>query len=197
MFNDLAGLQSAKRKKRFVSGRHKSKGIGSRFHASWIMLVFVIFLLSLTWLKSGYTHAPVTKQIPSKHHKLSSVKKNLEKKQASPKFEFYESLSDMQFETPNVQQAESFADYANKFIYWIQVGSARQQVVADRLIEKLALLGLEGKSDQVMVGNDPWFRVRIGPIFTLQEADTIKEVLAQNHMEGILFKRKKPTENTH
>jgi cell division protein FtsN len=79
--------------------------------------------------------------------------------------------------------------------YLIQVGAYRSREEADKGRANLALLGVESKIEQVTIAsngdqNEVWYRVRIGPVATLEAAQETIERLDDNGIKGMLVKVK-------
>jgi hypothetical protein len=79
--------------------------------------------------------------------------------------------------------------------YLIQVGAYRSREEADKGRANLALLGVESKIEQVTIAsngdqNEVWYRVRIGPVASLEAAQETIERLDDNGIKGMLVKVK-------
>jgi cell division septation protein DedD len=66
----------------------------------------------------------------------------------------------------------------------LQAGSFKQPGEADKLIAKLAQYGIDAKIQHFTLDDETWYRVRIGPIATVQELQTIQAKLAEAEIEA-------------
>ena len=73
--------------------------------------------------------------------------------------------------------------------YVLQVGSFKKFTDADRRKAHLALRGIRGDIDRVVInGQDVWFRVNIGPLETIEEVRKMRVVLAENDIDSLLLR---------
>jgi len=73
--------------------------------------------------------------------------------------------------------------------YVLQVGSFKRFSDADRRKAHLALRGIRGDIDRVVInGQDVWFRVNIGPLGSIQEVREMRIVLAENDIDSLLLR---------
>ena len=61
----------------------------------------------------------------------------------------------------------------------LQAGSFKQQVEAEKLVAKLAYLGVNARIQRTPVDDETWYRVRIGPIETVEELDAVRSKLLE------------------
>ena len=114
------------------------------------------------------------------------------------KYAFYEMLPSYEVVIPREDAAASAKagkpttqDIAEPGQYLIQVGAYKTREEADRSRANLALLGVESKIEQVTIDQtESWFRVRIGPQSSLQQAQDILQRLDDNGIKGMLVKVK-------
>jgi cell division protein FtsN len=66
----------------------------------------------------------------------------------------------------------------------LQAGSFKQPAEADKLQAKLAQYGVDSKIQRFALEDETWYRVRIGPISTVQELETIRSKLAEAEVEA-------------
>ena len=66
----------------------------------------------------------------------------------------------------------------------LQAGSFKQPAEADKLQARLAQYGIDSKIQRFALEDETWFRVRIGPIATVQELETIRSKLAEAEVEA-------------
>jgi hypothetical protein len=66
----------------------------------------------------------------------------------------------------------------------LQAGSFKQPAEAEKLQATLAQYGIDAKIQRYALEDETWFRVRIGPIATVQELDAIRAKLAEAEVEA-------------
>ncbi|MDE2148652.1 MAG: SPOR domain-containing protein [Gammaproteobacteria bacterium] len=121
-------------------------------------------------------------------------------KQAS-RFTFYQTLPNAEVvitpaEAKRAEQAAAThapppADIAAPGVYVVQIGAYRSREEADRARASIALLGVESHTEQVTLASDDiWYRVRVGPEPTLDQAQRIIDRLHANGVKAILIKQK-------
>ncbi len=66
----------------------------------------------------------------------------------------------------------------------LQAGSFKQPAEADKLQAKLAQYGIDSKIQRFPLEDETWYRVRIGPIATVQELEQIRSKLAEAEIEA-------------
>lgn len=75
--------------------------------------------------------------------------------------------------------------------YLIQVGAYRSREEAERARASLTLLDVESRIEQVTINEgDTWYRVRIGPVASLEAAQETTRRLDDNGIKSILVKAK-------
>jgi cell division protein FtsN len=66
----------------------------------------------------------------------------------------------------------------------LQAGSFKQPAEADKLQAKLAQYGVDSKIQRFALEDETWYRVRIGPIATVEQLETIRAKLAEAEIEA-------------
>jgi len=66
----------------------------------------------------------------------------------------------------------------------LQAGSFKQPAEADKLQARLAQYGVDAKIQRFSLEDETWYRVRIGPIGTVEELDTVRAKLAEAEIEA-------------
>jgi cell division protein FtsN len=66
----------------------------------------------------------------------------------------------------------------------LQAGSFKQPAEAEKLQARLAQYGVQARIQRFALEDETWYRVRIGPIATVQELDEIKSKLAEAEIEA-------------
>jgi cell division protein FtsN len=98
---------------------------------------------------------------------------------------FYDTLPKQEVEVPK-GQAPTGAPMARlpKGEVVLQAGSFKQLEQAEKMQAKLALYGVEAKIQRFPADDETWYRVRIGPIATVQDLDAIRAKLIEAEVEG-------------
>lgn len=94
---------------------------------------------------------------------------------------FYDILKDQEVEVPAGTTAKPGAPRTvmPKGEVTLQAGSFKQQAEAEKMIAKLAVLGIDAKIQRFPMDDETWYRVRIGPISTAQQFEGIKSKLVE------------------
>ena len=66
----------------------------------------------------------------------------------------------------------------------LQVGSFKQAAEAEKLQARLAQFGIDAKIQRFSLEDETWYRVRVGPIATVEEHDAIRAKLAEAEVEA-------------
>jgi cell division protein FtsN len=66
----------------------------------------------------------------------------------------------------------------------LQVGSFKQFEQAEKMQAKLAFHGIESKIQRFPLDDETWYRVRIGPIETVQDLEAIRAKLVEAEVEA-------------
>jgi len=66
----------------------------------------------------------------------------------------------------------------------LQAGSFKQSAEAEKLQAMLAQFGVDAKIQRFALEDETWYRVRIGPIATVQELDAVRAKLAEAEVEA-------------
>ena len=61
----------------------------------------------------------------------------------------------------------------------LQAGSFKQSTEAEKMQAQLALVGISAKIQRASVDDETWYRVRIGPIATVEELQVIQSKLRE------------------
>jgi cell division protein FtsN len=71
--------------------------------------------------------------------------------------------------------------------HYLQAGSFSDPQEADNLKATLAMRGMEAHVQQVMVGGNTFFRLRLGPYSKIDDASRVRAQLAQQGVEAMLI----------
>jgi cell division protein FtsN len=66
----------------------------------------------------------------------------------------------------------------------LQAGSFKSQDQADKLKGRLAMYGIEANIQRFALDDETWYRVRIGPIGTVEELEEVRAKLAEAEVEA-------------
>ena len=66
----------------------------------------------------------------------------------------------------------------------LQAGSFKQGTEAEKLQARLAQYGIDAKIQRFSLEDETWYRVRIGPIATVEELETIRSKLAEAEVDA-------------
>jgi cell division protein FtsN len=103
-----------------------------------------------------------------------------------PDFEFYDMLPNQEVEVPEAALAK--AGGARSALprgdVTLQAGSFKQLPEAEKLQARLAQYGVDAKIQRISLEDETWYRVRIGPIATVEELEVIRAKLAEAEIEA-------------
>jgi cell division protein FtsN len=100
---------------------------------------------------------------------------------AGPDLEFYDVLPRQEVEVPERAATPSSAATTPMPTgdAILQAGSFKQSTEAEKMQAQLALLGISSKIQRASVDDETWYRVRIGPIATVEELRVIQGKLRE------------------
>ncbi len=100
-------------------------------------------------------------------------------------YEFYKMLPEQEVEVPKeARSAPTAALPAGlRGDVTLQAGSFRGQDQAEKMQARLALHGIESRIQRFTRDDETWYRVRIGPIATVEELDAMRAKLAEAEVE--------------
>jgi cell division protein FtsN len=102
-----------------------------------------------------------------------------------PAYDFYDLLPKQEVEVPDRSLAANApASMLPKGDVTLQAGSFKQVEEAERLQARLAQYGIDAKIQRFVLEDETWFRVRIGPIATVEELDVMRAKLAEAEVEA-------------
>jgi len=104
---------------------------------------------------------------------------------AGTNFDFYKMLPEQEVEVPKEVAAEAPPlSTLPKGEVVLQAGSFKSQDQAEKLRGRLAMYGVEAKIQRFALDDETWFRVRIGPIGTVEELEDVRTKLAEAEVEA-------------
>jgi cell division protein FtsN len=157
-----------------------------------VLLILAIFGGCLIWLKSTTTQsspALVVKQDsalaePQKETiDLSFYHVLPEREVIIPE---YEIESRKRAERKQLKDKKTAAITAN---YELQAGAYQQFAEADKVKARLLLLGMQVRIEKVTLDRRVWYRVKVGPFQTLNQADKIRKQLKAEQISSAVMKR--------
>jgi cell division protein FtsN len=102
-----------------------------------------------------------------------------------PDLTFYDMLPKQEVEVPERSPGAAPARSAlPKGDVTLQAGSFKQVAEAEKLQAQLAQYGVDAKIQRFSLEDETWYRVRIGPIATVEELDVIRAKLAEAEVEA-------------
>jgi cell division protein FtsN len=101
---------------------------------------------------------------------------------AEPELDFYDMLPKQEVEVPG--KSGKAAASATKTPLptggaVLQAGSFKQSTEAEKMQAQLALVGISAKIQRASVDDETWYRVRIGPIATVEELRVVQSKLRE------------------
>ena len=102
---------------------------------------------------------------------------------AGPGFDFYDMLPKQEVEVPE-GQARTAGAALPKGDVTLQAGSFKNVAEAEKLQAQLAQYGIDAKIQRFSLQDETWYRVRIGPIATVEELESVRSKLAEAEIEA-------------
>ena len=105
---------------------------------------------------------------------------------APPEYDFYKMLPEQEVEVPKDARApvNPVAPAGVRGDVTLQVGSFKGMDQAEKMQAQLALQGIESRIQRFTLQDETWYRVRIGPIGTVEELDAVRAKLAEAEVEA-------------
>jgi cell division protein FtsN len=101
---------------------------------------------------------------------------------AAPELDFYDMLPKQEVEVPGKSGKTSSAGAKTPLPTGdavLQAGSFKQSTEAEKMQAQLALVGISAKIQRASVDDETWYRVRIGPIATVEELRVVQSKLRE------------------
>jgi cell division protein FtsN len=104
----------------------------------------------------------------------------------APRYDFYDILPSQELEVPEsaLQSHTARATLAEGSIT-LQAGAFKQVAEAEKLQAKLAQYGVDAKIQRLSLEDETYYRVRIGPIATVEELDAVRVKLAEAEVDAM------------
>jgi cell division protein FtsN len=109
---------------------------------------------------------------------------------AEGKYDFYQMLPKFEVVVAEKERGTRVAPAAQidrPGTYFLQVGSYRDEAIADRIHAKLAKLGIDSTVQRIAVDADVWHRVRIGPIKDLPKLNRLRQQLNSSDLDSLVI----------
>lgn len=106
-------------------------------------------------------------------------------------YDFYQMLPKFEVVVPEHEHGSRVAPAApveQPGTYFLQVGSYRDDAVAQRIRAQLAKLDIDSSVQRVAVDNDVWHRVRIGPIRDLGQLNRLRQRLQAADLDSLVVR---------
>ncbi len=191
-----------KKSKRKPARRRKRKQSG---HWLWLLSGLIIGLAGAgsAWyvsLESGERSsvhiatdiAPASGKDRADKNNTAAVASSASSEREESQYDFYTLLPKMEVRVPDesIRDGDSDQSREPRHLYILQAGSFRHSKDAEGLKARLALLGVESTVQSVVINDDTWHRVRIGPFRTWQEVRPPRRVLKRHNIHFALLKVK-------
>jgi cell division protein FtsN len=104
---------------------------------------------------------------------------------AGASYDFYKMLPEQEVEVPPPAPAATrpLSTLPQGEVV-LQAGSFKSQDQADKLKGRLAMYGVEANIQRFALEDETWYRVRIGPIATVEELEAVRAKLAEAEIEA-------------
>jgi cell division protein FtsN len=102
---------------------------------------------------------------------------------AGPGYDFYDMLPKQEVEVPE-GAARTAGAALPKGDVTLQAGSFKNVAEAEKLQAQLAQYGVDAKIQRFSLEDETWYRVRIGPIATVEELESVRAKLAEAEVEA-------------
>ncbi len=172
--------------------RHTPGGAGQVF-TGWVGL-FVGLAVGLSVALAVFMHyrkQPPAQPEPTASAAPASASASEEAPPAPPPdpakdLTFYTKLQEQEVEVPRDDAVKPGAKLSKlpKGDVTLQAGSFKQPGEAEKMQAKLAVYGIDSKIQRFSLEDETWYRVRIGPIATVEQLEAIRAKLAEAEIEA-------------
>ena len=104
--------------------------------------------------------------------------------ETGPTYDFYDMLPTQEVEVPQRVDARGSGSALPKGDVTLQAGSFKNVAEAEKLQARLAQYGIDAKIQRFSLEDETWYRVRIGPIATVEELESVRAKLAEAEIEA-------------
>jgi cell division protein FtsN len=104
---------------------------------------------------------------------------------AATSFDFYKMLPEQEVEVPPPSAGRpNTASTLPQGEVVLQAGSFKSADQAEKLRGRLAIYGVEARIQRFALEDETWYRVRIGPVATVEELEAVRAKLAEAEVEA-------------
>jgi cell division protein FtsN len=110
---------------------------------------------------------------------------------AEGQYDFYKLLPKFEVVIPEKERGTRLpaaAQIDRPGVYFLQAGSYRDALEADRIRAQLGKLGIDATVQRVSVDADVWHRVRVGPIRDLALLNRLRAQLRQSDLDSLVIR---------
>jgi cell division protein FtsN len=109
------------------------------------------------------------------------------------KFDFYKMLPNFEVVVPDKEKDKDVrhdppaaAKVTRPGIYVLQIGASHSEPAADSVRDRLRKMGFDAKVQRAATDGDVWYRVRIGPISSLDELNKTRRDLQAGGVDSVV-----------
>lgn len=186
------------------SNRRGAKRKGSGGIPAWFWLLggiliglgAAVFLMAKGYMPEIKQHLPTLgSKSPAPTEPALVEEKVAEPKK--PRYDFFTVLPEMEVVVPEQELRNSAnkpepvdnpTSVKTQDKYILQAGSFRDATDAEQLKAQLAMLGSMATVQMVTVNGQTWHRVRLGPFQGARQADEMRRMLSDNHIDTLVMK---------
>ena len=100
-------------------------------------------------------------------------------------FDFYDMLPRQEVEVPGRPKGDRTSQPPlPRGDVVLQAGSFKQAQEAEKMVARLAYLGIDARIQRAPVDDETWYRVRIGPIATVEELQSVRSKLQEEEISA-------------
>jgi cell division protein FtsN len=104
----------------------------------------------------------------------------------APRYDFYDILPNQELEVPeSALQKHTARQTLAEGSITLQAGAFKQIAEAEKLQAKLAQYGIDAKIQRLSLEDETYYRVRIGPIATVEELEAVRSKLAEAEVDAM------------
>lgn len=104
--------------------------------------------------------------------------------EAGPGYDFYDMLPKQEVEVPRSDDRRPSGSALPRGDVTLQAGSFKNVAEAEKLQARLAQYGVDAKIQRFSLEDVTWYRVRIGPIATVEELEVIRAKLSEAEVDA-------------
>lgn len=181
-----------------MAKRRQARTTKTGYGSAWLWFFCGLvsgLLLATIALQSGWIHTPASLQVieePIADDDPQGIAPG-ESENDQRQYDFFRVLPEQDHVVPTEQVERASRNNTNASIedggtYQLQVGSFRSETDADALKANLLLLGVSVQVIPVNVDGVTWHRVRVGPLDSLREANSVRQRLENNGYQTLVLR---------